>query len=258
MSWRAPNGDDVYGVLELPPDYEKGKRYPLAVGIHGGPTTAVYASLEFDPYEGRTWLPAKGYALLLPNYRGSTGNGDKFLTDLVGRENDLDVEDILKGVDAMIERGIADPERLCVLGWSNGGYLTNCLITKTVRFKAASSGAGILDTVMEWGVNDEPAYPTVFKKGLPWKTPDTVSQDFADLRPRQGADADTDSRRRGRRTLPAGSQPHAVPGAEGIRESADGAGDLPGEPHGPMKYSNRKAKMEWDAPGSDKYVLGKE
>ena len=66
-------------------------------------------------------------------------------------KNDVEVEDIFKGVDAMIERGVADPERLGVMGWSNGGLLTNCIITKTDRFKAASTGAGIVDMVLQWG-----------------------------------------------------------------------------------------------------------
>jgi len=69
-----------------------------------------------------------------------------------------------------VERGIADPKRLAVSGWSNGGYLTNCIITQTTRFKAAISGAGIIDAVMEWGSNDEPAYTMVFKKGFPWNS----------------------------------------------------------------------------------------
>src|SRR5207244_12411226 len=103
--------------------------------------------------------------------RGSPGHGHQYLPDRGGRENDVEVEDILKGVDALVEQGVADPERLAVMGWSNGGYLTNCLITKTTRFKAASSGAGILDTTMEWGINDEPAYPMVFKQGPPWERP---------------------------------------------------------------------------------------
>ena len=167
VSWKGAKGDAVEGILELPPDYKKGDKLPLVVEIHGGPTTAAHCSLQYWIY-GRTLLPAKGYALLRPNYRGSTGYGDRFLTDLVGHENDLDVEDILAGVDALVEKGIADPKRLGVMGWSNGGYLTNCLITKTTRFKAASSGAGIVDTVMEWGSNDEPAYAIVFKKGFPW------------------------------------------------------------------------------------------
>jgi dipeptidyl aminopeptidase/acylaminoacyl peptidase len=167
VSWKGANGDTVEGILELPPDHKADQRLPLVVEIHGGPTTATYHQLQFWIY-GRTLLPAKGYAVLSPNYRGSTGYGDKFLTDLIGRENDLDVADILAGVDAMVERGIADPDRLGVMGWSNGGYLTNCLIARTTRFKAASSGAGIVDALMEFGSNDEPAYTIVFKRGFPW------------------------------------------------------------------------------------------
>ena len=113
--------------------------------------------------------------MLCPNYRGSTGYGDKFVTDLIGHENDIEVKDILAGIQHLIKEGIADPERIGVMGWSNGGYLTNCLITlkdPPIKFKAAQSGAGIVDTVAEWGFNDEPAYPRVFKKGLPWETPD--------------------------------------------------------------------------------------
>src|SRR5262249_61265189 len=114
VSWKGARGDAVEGVLELPPDYKPGQKVPLVVEIHGGPTTATYFHLQYAIY-GRTLLPAKGYAVLSPNYRGSTGYGDKFLTDLVGHENDVEVEDILRGVDALVERGIADPKRLGVM-----------------------------------------------------------------------------------------------------------------------------------------------
>src|SRR5262249_10139295 len=87
--WKAPDGTEVGGPLELPPGFKKGdKKLPLVVAIHGGPTTASHADLEFDPHNGRLYFAAKGYAVLCPNYRGSTGYGDKFVTDLVGREND--------------------------------------------------------------------------------------------------------------------------------------------------------------------------
>ena len=83
------------------------------------------------------------------------------------------MDDILKGVDRLIADGIADPDRIAVAGWSNGGYLTNCLISKTARFKAASSGAGISEKTMEWGTNDEPAFIMIFAGGTPWQVPDT-------------------------------------------------------------------------------------
>src|SRR5262249_16869201 len=131
-----------------------------------------YYRLEYDIWQGRTYLPARGYAVLHPNYRGSTGYGDGFLTDLVGNENDLDVQDILAGVDALVDRKIADPDRPAGGGWGNRGDLTTGLLSKTTRFKAASSGASIVDTVMQWGSNDEPAYMVALKGGLPWQKPD--------------------------------------------------------------------------------------
>ena len=175
ITWKAPDGTVVGGVLELPPDYKKGDKLPLVVGLHGGPTTSTKADLNFDPHNGRLYFATAGYAVLFPNYRGSTGYGDKFVTDLIGRENDIEVKDILAGIQHLVKEGIADPDRVGCMGWSNGGYLTNCLITlkdSPIKFRAASSGAGIVDTVAEWGFNDEPAYPIVFKKGLPWEQPD--------------------------------------------------------------------------------------
>ncbi len=256
VSWKGANGDPVEGVLELPPDAKLGQKLPLVVEIHGGPTTATLFGLQYWIY-GRTLLPAKGYAVLSPNYRGSTGYGDKFLTDLVGRENDLDVQDILKGVDALIERGVADPERLGVMGWSNGGYLTNCIITRDHRFKAASSGAGIVDTVMEWGANDEPAYAIVFKKGFPWSA--------ADAYRRTSPTYALDKVHTPTLIHVGGGDDRCPPGHSrmlyrALKEYVRVPTELvvyPGESHGLMKYKNRKAKMEWDLAWFDRYILGK-
>ena len=254
VHWKGARGDSVEGILELPPDYEPGKRVPLVVEIHGGPTTATHLHMQYWIY-GRTLLPAKGYAVLSPNYRGSTGYGDKFLTDLVGHENDVDVEDILKGVDALVDRGIADSKRLGVMGWSNGGYLTNCIITKTTRFQAASSGAGIVDMTMEWGANDEPAYPMNFMQGLPWNKADAykkASPTYALDKVRTptlihvGGDDD--------RCLPGNSRMLY----RALKEYVHVPTELlvyPGEPHGLTKYKNRKAKMEWDLAWFERYIL---
>jgi dipeptidyl aminopeptidase/acylaminoacyl peptidase len=257
--WKAPDGTEVGGVLELPPDYKKGDKLPLVVGIHGGPTTASYAEQSFDPHNGRLYFAANGYAALYPNYRGSTGYGDKFVTDLIGNENDIEVKDILAGIQHLIKEGIADPDRIGVMGWSNGGYLTNCLITRKdspVKFKAASSGAGILDCVAEWGFNDEPAYPTVFKKGHPWETPDI----YRKTSPTYGL---------GNVTTPTlihvgGNDERCPPGHSrmlyrALKEYKKVPTELvvyTGEPHGLGKLSNRLAKMEWDLAWFDKYLKG--
>jgi dipeptidyl aminopeptidase/acylaminoacyl peptidase len=256
VSWKGAGGQTVEGILELPPDYKKGDKAPLVVEIHGGPTTSSYYKLQYWIY-GRTLLPARGYAVLCPNYRGSTGYGDKFTTDLIGRENDLDVEDILKGVDALIERGIADPDRLAVSGWSNGGFLTNCIITKTTRFKAAISGAGIVDAVMEWGSNDEPAYTMVFKQGLPWSNPEK----YLKASPTYKLD-----KVKTPTLIHVGANDERCPPGHSrmlyraLKEYVNVPTELivyPGEGHGLAKYRNRQAKMEWDLAWLDRWVMGK-
>jgi dipeptidyl aminopeptidase/acylaminoacyl peptidase len=260
ITWKAPDGSEVGGVLELPPDYKKGDMLPLVVGIHGGPTTSTKAELSYDPHNGRLYFAAHGYAALFPNYRGSTGYGDKFVTDLIGRENDIEVKDIVAGVQHLIKEGIADPERIGVMGWSNGGYLTNCLITMKdppVKFKAASTGAGILETTSQWGMNDEPAYMQVFKKGLPWE----VSEAYRNASPLYGI---------GNVTTPTlihvGANDERCPPGQSrmlyraLKEYKKVPTELivyPGEPHGLSKLSNRKAKMEWDLAWFDRYVKGK-
>ncbi|MBN9122349.1 MAG: S9 family peptidase [Planctomycetes bacterium] len=258
VTWKAPDGTSVGGPLELPFGWKKGdKPLPLVVAIHGGPTTASYNDLRFDPHNGRLYFAAAGYAVLCPNYRGSTGYGDKFVTDLIGNENDLDVKDILAGIQHLVKEGIADPERIAVMGWSNGGYLTNCLITlkdPPVKVRAASSGAGILDTVAEWGFNDEPAYPIVFKKGLPWERPEIYKK----TSPTYGI---------GNVTTPTlvhvgGNDDRCPPGHSrmlyrALKEYQKVPTQLcvyPGQPHGLGTLTFRTAKMEWDLAWFEKYL----
>ncbi|MGY8753498.1 MAG: alpha/beta hydrolase family protein, partial [Phycisphaerales bacterium] len=86
------------------------------------------------------------------------------------------VQDILAGVDSIVERGIADPDKLAVGGWSNGGYLTNCLIAETDRFKAASSGAGVFEQTMQWSIEDTPGHVVNYAEGLPWEVADELNR----------------------------------------------------------------------------------
>jgi dipeptidyl aminopeptidase/acylaminoacyl peptidase len=256
VSWKGAGGKTVEGILEMPPDHKPGQKVPLVVEIHGGPTTSSIYRMQYWIY-GRTLLPAHGYAVLCPNYRGSTGYGDAFVTDLIGHENDVEVEDILGGVDALVERGIADPERLAVSGWSNGGYLTNCLITHTTRFKAAISGAGIVDAVMEWGSNDEPAYTMVFKQGFPWNAAERYHRTSPSYR--------LDKIRTPTLIHVGGNDERCPPGHSrtlyrALKEYVQVPTELviyPGEPHGLTKYRHRRAKMEWDLAWLDRFVMGK-
>jgi dipeptidyl aminopeptidase/acylaminoacyl peptidase len=256
VQWTAPDGATIEGVLELPFGHTlHDEPLPLYMHLHGGPTSSVTSSLEFSMY-GRGLLSSNGWAILSPNYRGSTGYGDKFLTDLIGHENDIEVQDIIAGVDAMIERGIVDADRLAVGGWSNGGYLTNCLITATDRFKAASSGAGVFDQTMQWSIEDTPGHVVNYAEGLPW----TATTEFQDMSPIYDA---------GQITTPTiihvGSGDARVP-AEQSRALYRTLHDYLGIPvqlieytdagHGLSKMSHRQAKIDWDRAWFEHYVLG--
>jgi dipeptidyl aminopeptidase/acylaminoacyl peptidase len=114
-------------------------------------------------------LTAKGYAVLLPNYRGSTGYGDDFVRDMVGGYFTQSHLDVMAGVDHLIKLGIADGERMVKMGWSAGGHMTNKIITHTDRFKAASSGAGAINWISMYGQSDTRTYRTPWFGGTPWQ-----------------------------------------------------------------------------------------
>lgn len=256
VTWKGANGDEVEGILELPPDYEPGTRLPLIVQLHGGPTGSEYFGMKFSIY-GHTLLAAQGYAVLSPNYRGSTGYGDKFLVDLIGRENEIEVEDILKGVDALIQRGIADGDKLGVMGWSNGGYLTNCLITGTDRFKAASSGAGVFDMTIQWGEEDTPGHVINYMEGLPWKQPAEYQKASPLYQLKESFRTAT--------LIHVGENDERVPVTHSrtlhraLLHYIKAPTELviyPGTGHGLMQYQHRLAKMKWDLAWFAKYLRG--
>jgi dipeptidyl aminopeptidase/acylaminoacyl peptidase len=114
-------------------------------------------------------LAARGYAVLKPNYRGSTGYGNPFLRDMVGHYFQNAHLDVMAGVDHVIKMGVADPDRLVKMGWSAGGHMTNKIITFTDRFKAASSGAGAANWVSMYAQSDQRHYRTPWFGGTPWE-----------------------------------------------------------------------------------------
>jgi dipeptidyl aminopeptidase/acylaminoacyl peptidase len=168
ISWKGKDGVTVEGLLYYPLRYQPGTRYPLVVQTHGGPA----ASDKFGfgaPSSYTQVLTAKGYAVLKPNYRGSTGYGDPFLRDMVGSYFKNAHLDVMAGVDHLIALGLADPEKLVKMGWSAGGHMTNKIITFTDRFKAASSGAGAANWVSMYAQSDVRTYRTPWFGGTPWQ-----------------------------------------------------------------------------------------
>ena len=183
VTWRGADGVEVEGLLFYPLDYQTGKRYPLVVQAHGGPAH----SDRFGFGAWRDYIPtltARGYAILKPNYRGSTGYGNAFLRDMVGHYFNHAHLDVMAGVDHLIDAGIADSDRLAIMGWSGGGHMTNKIITFTDRFKAAASGAGAVNWISMYGQSDVRIYRTPWFGGTPWqkKAPIDVFWDHSPLK----------------------------------------------------------------------------
>ena len=152
VSWRSTDGKMVGGIFVKPAGYREGQRYPLIVAIHGGPASADV--LRFNGgYSAQVYAGA-GYAVLKPNYRGSRNYGNAHRTDIVGDYFTLGYDDIMTGVDYLIDEGIVDGDRMGALGWSAGGHWSNWIVTHTGRFKAISSGAGTMNWISMYAQSD--------------------------------------------------------------------------------------------------------
>lgn len=171
VQWSSrADGEQIEGVLTLPVGYREGERVPLLLVIHGGP--AGVSSNRFSPTRGAYPIQVfagLGYAVLQPNYRGSTGYGERFRGLNRGDISGRDWVDIDSGVDAMIRAGIADPRRLGIMGWSFGGHHTYWGITQTDRFAAASAGAGANDLISMYSQTDIPEFYHVYLGPKPWE-----------------------------------------------------------------------------------------
>jgi dipeptidyl aminopeptidase/acylaminoacyl peptidase len=168
IKWKSKDGLEIEGVLYLPRDYKQGTRIPLILHIHGGPAGSFTVGFNgiYHVYAGL------GYAVLAPNVRGSTGYSDALLR---GNMRDLgggDYWDLMTGVDAVIARGIADPDKLGVKGWSYGGVLGGWTITQTDRFKAASLGAMVTNWPAEYALGFNFDITLWYIGGRPWENPE--------------------------------------------------------------------------------------
>ena len=167
--WKAEDGMTIEGMLMYPPGKFEAKNLPMFVLIHGGPNDADGNHFQADWYVWDRLAATQGWLVFEPNYRGSTGYGDKFLRRLVPEIVSRPGKDILQGVDALVRDGIADPDHLAVGGYSYGGYMTNWLITQTTRFKAAVTGAGAVENVANWGNDDLTIDDANNLGGRPWE-----------------------------------------------------------------------------------------
>jgi dipeptidyl aminopeptidase/acylaminoacyl peptidase len=146
VSWKSKrDGKTIYGVLLLPSDYHPGQRYKTLVQLHGGPEGSWDIGWLGSWHDWARMLTTHGYAVFLPNPRGSDGQGTAFTEANYQDWGGGDFQDVMDGTDAMIAQGVVDPEKMVVGGWSYGGFMTSWSVTHTDRFKAAVMGAGVTD-----------------------------------------------------------------------------------------------------------------
>jgi len=164
VHFKSKDGTSVAGYLYKPLDYTPGKRVPTLLNPHGGPVGQYSASF----YHLAQLYAANGYAVLLPNPRGSSGYGQKFCQAIFADWGNKDYQDDMAMVDYAVGQGIADPDRLGVGGWSYGGMSTDFIIEQTTRFKAAISGAGIALMTSGFG-HDQYQKDYFYELGYPWE-----------------------------------------------------------------------------------------
>ncbi len=180
IKWKSRDGREIEGLLHYPAGYQAVTKVPMILNIHGGPAGVFQQTF----IGGRGSYPlasfaAKGFAVLRPNPRGSSGYGTEFRRANIRDWGGMDYEDLMMGVDHVIGMGVADPERLGVMGWSYGGYMTSMIITKTDRFKAASAGAPVTNLMSFNGTADIPSFVPDYFESEFWDDPDVYAKHSA-------------------------------------------------------------------------------
>lgn len=177
IHWKSKDGREIEGLLTYPAGYEPGKKYPFVLNIHGGPAGGFG-----ENFTGRLSIypiaafSSRGYAVLRPNPRGSSGYGKDFRFANLADWGGKDYEDDMAGVDHVIALGVADPDHLAVLGWSYGGFMTSWIVGHTDRFKAACIGAGVTNLWSFEGTADIPGFLPDYFQGEQWEQSESFAK----------------------------------------------------------------------------------
>jgi dipeptidyl aminopeptidase/acylaminoacyl peptidase len=257
ITWKSKDGKQIEGLLTYPVGYQTGQRVPLILNIHGGPAGVFQQTFV----GGRGVYPlatfaSHGYAILRPNPRGSSGYGTEFRRANTRDWGFGDYQDLMTGVDRVIEMGVADPERLGVMGWSYGGFMTSWIVTQTQRFKAASAGAPVTNLMSFNGTADIPSFVPDYFGGQFWEAMD-VYQKHSPMFNVKGVTTPT--------MIQHGEADVRVPISQGyefynalkVKGVPTRMLVLPRQPHGPnepkMQLVSMKANLEW----FEKYIGSK-
>ena len=176
IEWRNSRGEEMQGILLKPLGYQEGKAYPLIVDPYPGPTDM----LKLDPMLGNQAFASKGYAVFFPGERTAHTwpnpvKGELFNEATRGAKGvDIMMDDLMTGIDALAKRGIIDPARMCLYGFSNGGGATNLIVTRTKRFRCAVSASGVLsDWSLAFFLSEDETIPRLLAGETPWDNPAT-------------------------------------------------------------------------------------
>jgi dipeptidyl aminopeptidase/acylaminoacyl peptidase len=165
INYKSFDGKMIQGFIVKPPHFDAAKKYPMILNIHGGP----HSTYGYTFFHEMFWMAAKGYVVFYPNPRGSTSFGQDFGNIIQYHYPGDDFKDLMAGVDAVIAKGYADPDKLGVTGGSGGGLLTNWVVTQTNRFKAAVAQRDIADWRDFWYTADFSLFTPTWFKGAPWR-----------------------------------------------------------------------------------------
>jgi dipeptidyl aminopeptidase/acylaminoacyl peptidase len=177
ITWKSQDGTKIDGVLYKPANFDRHRKYPLFVEMHGGPADTSHPTLspaEYD-YPVQQFL-AEGALVLKPNYRGSAGYGAKFRALDMRNMGTGEMADVMSGIDRLVSQGIVTPNRLAAMGSSWGGYISSFLETHTNRFKAISASSEITDLMTQYVNTDLPAFYPQYLHATPWTDPEIYAK----------------------------------------------------------------------------------
>jgi dipeptidyl aminopeptidase/acylaminoacyl peptidase len=165
LQWKGPDGFDIDGIVTYPPGYQPGKPYPLVLEIHGGPRGASMSGFG----QRAQWLAAHDWIVFQPNYRGSSNGGNAFQAAIWNDAGAGPGRDVMAGVDVLIKKGIADPTKMAVSGWSYGGYMTTWLLGNyPERWRAGVAGASVTDHIDQYAFSDIHSAVATYYGGSPF------------------------------------------------------------------------------------------
>jgi len=258
VRWKGALGEEIDGILYYPKDYQPGKKYPLLTAPHGGPAGADLDSWDESWAYAHQLLSQRGTFILKPNYHGSSNYGLKFVESICcGHYYDYPVEDIEKGVDFLVAKGLVDPDRVGTFGWSNGSILSIALsVANPDRYKAAAAGAGDVEFISDWAnVDFGHSFDTYYFGKSPLEDPQLYIR-LAPLFQMDKVKAPT--------IIFFGTEDRNVPTSQGwthyralyhLDKVPVKFLLFPGEPHGLMEYAHQMRKVEEEMAWFDRWFF---